>query len=243
MKLTLENKVTLMNNCLQFLEELNYLNIYYKDLKLDNIGYDEHFNYIVLDYDESTLFEEREIPRFFNHAFYHMSNTYPPLYFVHMNAEIMEGKRKIEERPYNKLHLLGLANLFILFFYNHAAIVNEMYEFARPIKGDWDNWKDRYEFFRRTIDNIVLKMDKQDVTIAIPERNKRMLKDLIKSLIKPKNFNSKIRETSDNEYSNTDSIVHIQGLFKLIFKDKIGKTKYLKMKEKYLELKNKVYSI
>jgi hypothetical protein len=122
--LSLENKVILMNSCLEFIGKLTQLNISYKDLKLDNIGFDEHKNYIVLDYDESTLFENSDIEKaiFPLLNFTTMGTTFPPLYFVHMNADIKSQQRARNTRHYDKIYTLGLADLFISFFYDHHEI-------------------------------------------------------------------------------------------------------------------------
>lgn len=243
--LSLKDKVILMNSCLKFIGKLNKFKISYKDLKFNNIGFDEHNNYIVLDYDESTLFENSDIEngRFPLLNFTTIGSTFPPLYVVHMNADIKSRLRDRNTRHYDKIYTLGLADLFIHFFYDHPVILDIMNQFTYPVDDDWEKWDKRYGLFRNIINRISRKINSQSVTIHISEPNKLLLKELIKSLIKPKNFNFATSETADNEYMNTATIDEIQEQFNQIFIDILGKTKYLKMKEKYIRLKNKIYSI
>lgn len=55
LNLNLSQKNIFTANMLKFLVALNEHNIYYRDFKLPNIGFDEKFNFIVLDYDNITL--------------------------------------------------------------------------------------------------------------------------------------------------------------------------------------------
>ena len=64
-KLNLYQKNKFMFNMLKFLSEIKNKNIYYRDFKLFNIGFDSDLNFIVLDYDNITLVKRND-PNFIN---------------------------------------------------------------------------------------------------------------------------------------------------------------------------------
>jgi hypothetical protein len=112
-------------NCLTIIQDNNYV---LWDLKIDNIGFDNNFKCILIDYSDDTIMK-------IDNKFYLASNTYYPSYFYIAYISFI-GKYDESTRAKNatvkKISANGLADVILNLFYNikkndaitHASIGN-----------------------------------------------------------------------------------------------------------------------
>ncbi|AYV82482.1 MAG: hypothetical protein Hyperionvirus1_61 [Hyperionvirus sp.] len=102
--LSFANKKKLLSDLLNSLIYLNTLYYFIGDLKLDNLGFDHEFNYVIIDYDMNTLTKYRTAAGYLT---FKSTGTYTPLYAL--NSESAER--------FDKIDTLALADIiFSLFF-------------------------------------------------------------------------------------------------------------------------------
>jgi hypothetical protein len=225
----LKKKVVLIKTLLQTIKTLQDRRLYLKDLKFDNIGCDENGVYIILDYDETTIFNIKDIRLF----------TYMPLEYIYYMT-----KPSISFNP-NKLYSLGLANIMIQVFGTNSADIMPLF-YPLAVSGE-PNWaKDLLQTYVNTIEESTLKnaifklqMDKSRISL-IDQQNIRIY---ILYLIGIPVYTG-ITEKGDAYFARVaqrvPTIEYMIDEFNRMFPD--GRfNKYLKMKEKYIKLKQLLY--
>ena len=145
-KLNFYQKNKFVYNMLTFLNELKQKNIYYRDFKYDNIGYDNDvdLNFIVLDYDNITLMDKNDsnfnnrcsviytLPinngkytiANLNHSINVCSGTYDVL------VEKYDYYPEFRDTEFNKYYCSGLAIILLVLYFKHTP---ELHEFINII--------------------------------------------------------------------------------------------------------------
>ncbi len=107
----LENKLKFLISFITFLEKLKVKNFIYRDCKIANMGCEikgDQYIFIILDYDDITLFSQEEFKIFKNKSLMaHHFGTAAPLYVI-----------SADDKSYNEklIHLYGIFSLLIELF-------------------------------------------------------------------------------------------------------------------------------
>jgi hypothetical protein len=242
-KFSLNNKMLYLKNAIEFLKKLEVANLTLRDLKFENSGSDSDYNFIVIDYDDNTILNEDEIKKLVesNNLGYSIG-TYPFTYLI------------MDDQNYNYryIYLTGLLDIVTELFKDNFSdktiydetrlllvdIVNvyrdyiRNYYYSNPIKKIlWyvsDN-KTNYETIKIQISSLFTNIKKQ-----IKDNKDKILYELLLGFcisclvfssanIRP-NFLSELKDL----VSSLKSKIELSGGYYL---------KYLKYKNKYLELK------
>lgn len=204
-------KVKILKSCLQTIKQITEKGMCYRDLKIPNIGCDENYIFIILDYDMKTLFtvdtgNVKKIEKLLND---YVSSTFLPFYFVDqvVSYPIHHNIKMIQ---FDKIYLLGLAHVMFELLYgkNTAFLLISI------------NRAPNYHTLRsKYLENF---------SIIMTQLPKNELYELFANMINPL------------QYEELFSIDMIIEQFNRVYPDEYlpGKIKYIKMKEKYIKLKN-----
>jgi hypothetical protein len=111
LSMSLENKLKFLMSFIEFLQKLKENNFVYRDCKIENIGVEikgDQCIFIILDYDDVTLFTEDEFNKFkTTYGIYYHFGTFPPLYILPFNDDSYNPKL---------IHLYGIYTLMIELF-------------------------------------------------------------------------------------------------------------------------------
>lgn len=243
-KFTLHNKMSYLKNTITFLKKLEENNLTYRDMKFENSGSDSNYNFIVIDYDVDTIINEDKIKILSkeNNLGYSIG-TYPFTYLI------------MDDQKYNYkyIYLTGLLDIVTELFLSNLSdktiydeirkilvdIVNiyrdyiRNYYYSNPIKKVlWyisDN-KKQYDNLQLSISSLFTNIERQ---IRKNDKDKILYELLLRFCISCLVFsNANIRPNFLAELK--DSVSSLEGM-----KELYGGyySKYLKYKNKYLELK------
>jgi hypothetical protein len=243
-KFTLNNKMLYLKNTITFLKKLEENNLTYRDMKFENSGSDSDYNFIVIDYDIDTIINDVDIKKLIekNNLGYSIG-TYPFTYLI------------IDDHNFNYkyIYLTGLLDLVTELFSSNLSdktiydeirkilvdIVNvyrdyiRNYYYSNPIKKVlWyvsDN-KTNYEALKIQISSLFTNIERQ---IGKNDNHKILYELLLRFCISCLVFSSaNIRPNFLSELK--DSVSSLEGMKELTGGYYL---KYLKYKNKYLELK------
>jgi len=237
-KFTLNNKMSYLKNTIEFLKKLEVANLTLRDMKFENSGSDSDYNFIVIDYDNDTILNENNIKRLSkeNNLGYGIG-TYPFTYLIIDDIHF----------DYRYIYLTGLLDLVVELFkdnFSEKTIYDEIrkilldivnvyrdyirnYYYSNPIKKVlWyvsDN-KTNYEALKIQISNLFTNIERQ---IKKNDKDKILYELLLRFCISCLVFSSaNIRPNFLSELIQTKP--ELSGGYY---------SKYLKYKNKYLELK------
>ena len=111
LNMSLENKLKFLMSFIEFLQKLKRNNFIYRDCKIENIGVEirgDQCIFIILDYDDVTLFTEDEFNKFkTTYGIYYHFGSASPLYILPFNDDSYNPKL---------IHLYGIYTLMIELF-------------------------------------------------------------------------------------------------------------------------------
>ena len=204
-------KVKILKSCLQTIKQITEKGICYRDLKTSNIGCDENYIFIILDYDMKTLFtvdtsNVKKIEKLLND---YVSSTFLPFYFINQVISY-SVHRNIKMIQFDKIYLLGLTQVMFDLLYG----INNTFGLISI------NRAPNY--------HILHAKYLKNFSILMAQIPKNALYELFANMINPL------------QYEELFSIDMIIEQFNRVYPDEHlpGKIKYIKMKEKYMKLKN-----
>jgi len=108
-KLNVYNKIKFVKSYFNVLVLANKHNIFYRDSKYENIGYDldgNEYTFIILDYDEDTLVKINTFNIDTKQTFFH--GTFPTYYAI---KHVYINKQNLEKSKYDKLYITGMVDI------------------------------------------------------------------------------------------------------------------------------------
>jgi hypothetical protein len=122
--LELRNKIKFIYSLLIILKELHTNNVYLKDLKLINLGYEEIFSgikCIIIDYDINT-FQWYYVNNRINIYTHFRGNTFFPNYAIefvkNLDNKCIEDNYYLMGSKYDKMDVLGLVDVILILFFD-----------------------------------------------------------------------------------------------------------------------------
>ena len=136
-ELNIYNKIKFIKSYFNVLLIANHYNIFYRDSKYENVGYDLSGNeciFIILDYDEDTLVNIDTYSIDTKQTFFH--GTFPTYYALTHIYENRDNKKDLVRTHYDKLYISGMLDIlnYVLFSNNNIDIfLRECSKFIRLI--------------------------------------------------------------------------------------------------------------
>jgi len=205
--------------------------IYYRDVKPANMGCDEQLNYIVLDYDEKTLFSIAGIPpeRLKAMAKSNIGSTYLPYYYLYQ-ATLPDGSIN-----FDNIYMLGFVFVIIEFLYGSPKKSSSIHKnIFHPFGLNHQTQAEIVKRFNDTYINVLQILEQISTENRFSDILQRLNPLVISMLgIEIKEGIPSLIENSSGLPKITDIIIDFDRIFPL----PVGKNKYYTMKMKYINLK------
>jgi hypothetical protein len=123
--LSAHNKLLILKSLLHTLIKLDEAGYFLFDLKLDNIGYDNEYNCILIDYDMDTLVKYKKGAHEYIPDDLKYVGTYIPLYVMKSMQDLeRDGHNKLIGSKYDKFSVAGIATIIVDLFFKPIQYIN-----------------------------------------------------------------------------------------------------------------------